>query len=244
MSTADAPAPGTDPGRLREAMAEFVTALHAAYLDQARLLPVGERGELPLLRTDQLTVLAVGVRHLHVLATTAPMPAPVAPEVALPASLPGLSWTLRFFDPVVVPGLGTIDESQGPRADEVRRVLGVPDVVYHLSVSPGGGLTPHHAQHAGTGLANQHAAAFRDHDTIRSRCGTGSRAALAEEYAVADRLGLHHAARLLARAIAPRDEHLAAVAAAPDADNTAVRAALVAALRAPTEITELAGQGH
>ncbi len=68
-----------DPGQLREAMARFVSALHGAYLDQARLLPVGEQGQLPLLRADQLTVLAVGVRHLHVLGTTAPLPALTGP---------------------------------------------------------------------------------------------------------------------------------------------------------------------
>ena len=49
----------------------------------------------------------------------------------------------------------------------VRRVLGVADVVYHLSVSVGGGLDAHHAQHAGVALANQHAAAIRDGQAIR-----------------------------------------------------------------------------
>ncbi len=145
---------------MRDAMASFVAALHGAYLDQARHLPVGEQGGLPLLRGSHLTVLAVGVRHLHVLATTSPLPAPHGPEVEISDEVEGLSWTLRFFDPVVAPDLGGIDESDGPRPDAVRQVLGVPDVVYHLSVSPGGGLTPHHAQHAGTGLANQHAAVF------------------------------------------------------------------------------------
>jgi hypothetical protein len=223
-----------DPGHLREAMASFVAALHGAYLDQARLLPVGEQGSLPLLAAPRLTVLAVGVRHLHVLATTAPLPAPAGPEVEVTDSLPGLAWTLRFFDPVVVPALGLVDEADGPRPEEVRRVLGVPDVVYHLSVSPGGGLTPHHAQHAGTGLANQHAAAHRDHDTIRAR--SGSRLALAEEYAVADRLGLHQGARMLARALAPHDDALDAVCQDADADDEAVRRALVAALRSPAGV--------
>ena len=223
-----------DPGQLREAMASFVSALHGAYLDQARLLPVGEQGSLPLVRADRLTVLAVGVRHLHVLATTSPLPAPQGPEVEVPDSLPGLSWTLRFFDPVVVPALGLVDESAGPQPAEVRRVLGVPDVVYHLSVSPGGGLTPHHAQHAGTGLANQHAAVFRDHDAIRAHAG--SKVELAEEYAVAERLGLHKAARLLAGRLAPRDAALTAVCADPQAGDDDVRRALLAALRTPAEV--------
>ena len=224
----------SDPGQLREAMGQFVAALHGAYLDQARLLPVGERGTLPLLRNDRLTVLAVGVRHLHVLATTAPLPAPQAPEVEVPDSLPGLSWTLRFFDPVVVPALGLVDESDGAHPAEVRRVLGVPDVVYHLSVSPGGGLTPHHAQHAGTGLANQHAAQFRDHDAIRAHAGT--KLAWAEEYAVADRLGLHEAARLLAQQLAPSDAALAATCSDRSATDEDVRRSLLAALRSPAQV--------
>jgi len=224
-----------DPGQLREAMAQFVSALHGAYLDQARLLAVGEQGALPLLRTDSLTVLAVGVRHLHVLATTSPVPAPRGPEVARPDSLPGLSWTLRFFDPVIVPALGLVDESEGPQAGEVRRVLGVPDVVYHLSVSPGGALTPHHAQHAGTGLANQHAALFRDHDAIRAHAG--SRVALAEEYAVAERLGLHEATRMLAQRLAPHDPAVAAACADTGAGDDDVRHALLAALRTPAGVS-------
>ncbi|MBI1376475.1 MAG: hypothetical protein GC157_03185 [Frankiales bacterium] len=231
-----------DPGQLREAMAGFVSALHGAYLDQARHLPVGERGSLPLLQVDRVTVLAVGVRHLHVLATTAPLAPPAGPEVAVPGSLPGLEWTLRFFDPIVVPALGAVDESDGPQPAAVREVLGVPDVVYHLSVSPGAGLSAHHAQHAGTALANQHAAAFHDHDTIRARSGGGSRGEIADEYAVADRLGLHRAARLLALQLAPRDERLSAVCADSEADDDAVRAALVAALRAPSEVPHPAGR--
>lgn len=223
-----------DPGQMRDAMASFVAALHGAYLDQARHLPVGEQGGLPLLRGSHLTVLAVGVRHLHVLATTSPLPAPHGPEVEVADEVDGLTWTLRFFDPVVAPGLGGIDESDGPRPDAVRQVLGVPDVVYHLSVSPGGGLTPHHAQHAGTGLANQHAAVFRDHDTIRAHAG--SRAALADEYAVAERVGLHQTVRLLAQELAPHDAALASVCADREADDAAVRHALVTALRSPVEV--------
>lgn len=223
-----------DPGQLRDAMVQFVAALHGAYLDQARQLPVGEQGSLPLTRTDSLTVLAVGVRHLHVLATTSPLPALHGQEVELHDSLPGLAWTLRFFDPIVAPGLGGIDESGAAAPAAVRQVLGVADVVYHLSVSPGGGLTPHHAQHAGTGLANQHAALFRDHDSIRALAG--SRAPLAEEYAVAERVGLHRTVRLLAQQLAPADSSVAEVCARPDAEDADVRRALLTALRAPAEV--------
>jgi hypothetical protein len=220
----------SDPGALREAMGSFVHALHQAYLDQARLLPVGEQGALPLVAAGQVTVLAVGVRHLHVIATTDPLPAPRGPEVEVADRIDELSWTLRFFDPVVAPGLGLVDETAGPASDEVRRVLGVGEVVYHLSVSPGGGLTAHHAQHAGTALANQHAAAARDHDALRAAVGSRADAVgVIDELAVAERLGLHRSVRLLARELAPHDPEVATACAGDD--DVAVRRALLAALR-------------
>ena len=95
------------------------------------------------------------------------------------------------------------EEAGRPAPGDVRRVIGITDVIYHLSVAPGGGLAPHHAQHAGTGLANQHAAAVRDADTLRA--ALRGREALVDEFAVAERLGLHHAVRLLAAALAPGD---------------------------------------
>ena len=42
------------------------------------------------------------------------------PDVQLPAELPGLSWTLRLYDPVVVPDLGLIDEREAPGHLEAR----------------------------------------------------------------------------------------------------------------------------
>ena len=76
---------------------------------------------------------------------------------------------LRFFDPVVLPVLGLVAEADGPAPEEVRRVLGVGTYLYHLVVEPGSQLTPHHATHAGTGLASAHAAAARELETIRAR---------------------------------------------------------------------------
>ena len=78
------------------------------------------------------------------------------------------AWELRFFDPVVLPALGLVAEAGGPAPDEVRRVLGVGTYLYHLVVEPGSQLTPHHATHAGTGLASAHAAATRELETIRA----------------------------------------------------------------------------
>ena len=54
----------------------------------------------------------------------------------------------------------------------MREALGIRSVVYHLSVPPGGGLTSHHAQHAGTGLAHSHAAADRDFASIAALVAT------------------------------------------------------------------------
>ena len=231
-TTTPAPGPATDPAAMRTAMAAFVATLHRAYLDQARLLPPGERARLPLLTARPLQVVAVGNRYLHVLATTDPLPAPQGQEVELADDLDGLHWTVRFFDPVVLPELGLVDESAGARPADVRRVLGVADVVYHLSVAPGGGLSGHHAQHAGTGLANSHAAAARDHEALRD--AARGREELVDEFAVAERVGLPHAARLLAAAIAPASDEVARASADPAVDPTALRGVLLAALRPAT----------
>jgi hypothetical protein len=220
------------PEHMRTRVAEFVVALHAAYLDQARHLAPADRARLPLLAADEVHVVAAGARYLHVLATPDALPRPVGQEVEVEDSVSGLQWTLRFFDPVVLPELGLIDEDAGPATEEVRRVLGIGDVVYHLSVSPGGGLTGHHAQHAGTGLANHHAAAVRDLESLRARMR--GRENLVDELAVAERAGLHHAVRLLAVALAPdaaTARAVEAVGSAPGSTDADVRRALVAAVR-------------
>ncbi len=151
---------------MRSAMADYVRAIHQAYLDAANPLPPADRGRLPLFTDRPFTVIAAGTRYLHVLATTDALPEPTGPEVRIEDRVEGLAWTLRFYDPVVAPGLGLIDESDAPQPTQVRDTLGVRSVLYHLSVPPGGGLTPHHAQHAGTGLAHSHAAADRDFTTM------------------------------------------------------------------------------
>ena len=120
--------------------------------------------------------------------------------------------------------LGLVAETDGPAPEEVRRVLGVGTYLYHLVVEPGSQLTPHHATHAGTGLANAHATAARELETIRAHA-TG-RQELADELAGATTAGLVRAQALLARELAPGDP---AVAAATD--PAAIRAALVKALR-------------
>lgn len=154
------------PEQMRAAMADYVRAVHQAYLDAADALPPADRARLPLFTDEPFTVVAAGTRYLHVLGTTEQLPAPAGPEVSIEDSLDDLHWTLRFFDPVVSPGLGLIDETENAQPQQVRETLGVRSVLYHLSVPPGGGLTAHHAQHAGTGLAHSQAAADRDFTSL------------------------------------------------------------------------------
>ena len=58
-----------DPERMRAAVADYVTALHQAYLAQADTFPPAVRGAMPLLTGGPLNVAAVGARNLHLLAT-------------------------------------------------------------------------------------------------------------------------------------------------------------------------------
>jgi hypothetical protein len=217
------------PEAMRAALAGYVRAVHAAYLDSSVLLPPAERARQPLLDPAPLTVIAVGTAYLHVVATREALPAPTGQEVALDDALDELHWTLRFVDPVVLPAVGLLDESAGPAQEQVRRLLGVRTHLYHLAVAPGGGLTAHHAQHAGTGLAHAHAAAARDYETIRVHARGRER--LVDDLAGADLAGLRYAVAALAARIAPTDEAVAALAAAVDPDPVAVRRALVGAVR-------------
>jgi hypothetical protein len=221
---------------MRRAMADFVAAVHEAYLVQTRLLAPAERARLPLLRAARLTVAAAGARNLHVVATEERFPAPVGQEVELTEEADGLTWSLRFFDPIVLPALGLVAESTGPAPEEVRRLLGVRTYLYHLVVEPGSQLTPHHATHAGTGLASAHAAAARDIEAIRAHAP--DRQELVDELAGAATAGLVRAQALLARAIAPDDEAVAAAAGAAEPQPDALRSALLQALRRPASTRE------
>ena len=216
------------PEGMRAAVAEYVTALHRAYLAQADTFPPAVRGRLPLLTGSRLTVAAVGARNLHLLATQEALGPLRGPEVELSGSLPGMEWALRFYDPVVVPALGLIDERETPAYAEVKHALGVTTTVYHVVAEPGSGLTPHHAGHVGAGLASGHSAVARDFETIRSR--VPGREHLVDELAGAAAAGLPHAQALLARAIAPHNPAVAAAADTSRPDPDAVRKALLAAL--------------
>jgi hypothetical protein len=212
---------------MRAQLQGFVASLHHAYAGAVASLPPGDRAALPLYAAGDVTVVIAAARHLHVLATTDRLPVPRGQEVQEHDTDGDLGWTVRFYDPVVLPALALLEDDGKPAPDDVRKVLGVANVVYHLLVAPGGGLSQHHAQHAGTGLANQHAAAVRDADTLRARLR--GREALVDEFATAERLGLHHAVRLLAAELAPGDESVTRAAAGTD--DAAVRRALVNAVR-------------
>lgn len=224
----DHPAPATTPDDMRAAMADYVRAVHQAYLSASAGQPPGVRGALALL-DGHVTVAAAGVRNLHVIATTQQLAPPAGQEVAIDDELGPIRWTLRFFDPVVLPELGLIDESAGPASALVRRALGISTHLYHLIVQPGGQLTTHHAGHAGAGLAAEHVAAARDFEAIRVHARGAE--ALVDEMEGAAQAGLLRAQALLAGAIAPRDEAVGALARSPAPDPTELRRTLLAAVR-------------
>ena len=53
-----------------------------------------------------LTVVAAAARNLHVIATPEPFAAPGRPRSPSTGEADGLSWALRFLDPVVLPCSG------------------------------------------------------------------------------------------------------------------------------------------
>jgi hypothetical protein len=219
------------PEEMRTAMADYVRTVHQAYLSQAALQAPAVRGRMPLVAAGRFTVVAAGVQNLHVLATTESLPPPRGPEVEMQDELDGMAWRLRFFDPVVVPALGLIDESGGPAGDRVRSALGVTTYLYHLVVQPGGQLTGHHAGHAGAGLANAHIAEARDFESLRAYARGRER--LVDEMEGAALAGLVTAHALLARQIAPWSEEVERLAAEATPEPAAVRRALLEALRGP-----------
>ena len=221
-----------DPMAMRRAVAGYVEGIHRAYLKQAETFPPAVQGRLPLIAAGRVTVAAIGARNLHVLATTEGLGPTRGQEVELPGSADGLEWTVRFYDPVVVPALGLIDESEGPASDRIRGALGITTVVYHVVTQPGSGLSPHHAGHVGSGLASAHSSAARDFERLRDRAR--GREALVDEMEGAAVAGLARAQILLARAIRPHDTAVgeavdAALAPGATPDPDAVRKVLLAA---------------
>ena len=80
------------PEQMRSAMAEYVQAVHGAYIDAANALPPGDRARLPLFAADTFTVIVAGARYLHVLATTDKLRP--GGEIVLPGWASGEAWHL------------------------------------------------------------------------------------------------------------------------------------------------------
>lgn len=214
---------------MRTAMADYVKTVHQAYLSTAAGQPPGVRGRMVLLQ-QPFTVVAAGVRNLHVIATTETLAPPTGQEVAVEQELDAMRWTMRFYDPVVLPSLGLIEESDGPASAMVRRAIGISTYTYHLIVQPGSELTGHHAGHAGAGLAMDHVSDARDFESIRAKAR--GREHLVDEMEGAALAGLVHAQALLAGAIAPDDQAVAQAVHGAAPDPVALRKAVLAAVRA------------
>lgn len=210
---------------MRSTVSAYVAEIHRTYLAQADTFPPAVRGRMPLIGAGSFHVAAAASRNLHVLATSEPLGPLRGQEVELTGENDAMSWTLRFYDPVVIPELGLIDETSEPAPAEVRHVLGVTTVLYHQVTQPGSQLSAHHAMHVGTGLANGDSAVARDFETIRARCRGFEH--LVDELAGAAVAGLPHAQALLAAAVAPRDQTLAELANQHRPNPDAVRKALL-----------------
>ena len=214
---------------MRTAMVDYIRTVHQAYLSSSTGQPPAVRGRMTLFN-GPFTVIAAGVRNLHVIATSDPLPAPTGQEVAVEEELDDLRWTVRFYDPVVLPQLGMIQEQDGPAGSLVRRTLGLTTHIYHLIVQPGSQLTGHHAGHAGAGLAMDHVADARDFESLRA--AARGREALVDEMEGAAHAGLWLAQGLLAQQIVPGDDTVGALARGSDPDPAALRRAVLTAVRA------------
>src|SRR3954470_8325215 len=101
---------GPKPEAMREAVAGYVQEIHRSYVDQAATFSPGVRGRMPLMTAGRITVAAVAARNLHLLATVEQLGPLRGQEVSMPAEYAGLAWELRFYDPVVLPDLGLLEE--------------------------------------------------------------------------------------------------------------------------------------
>lgn len=219
--------PVSDPQDMRAGMTGYVRAIHEAYMAQARLVPPAARGSMPLL-SGSLHIAAAGARQLHVIATAESLGPISKPEVEVEDEIEGLCWTLRFYDPVVLPSLGLIEDAVDDGGSEVRATLGIATHIYHLTVQPGASLSEHQATHAGAGLASSHTKRYRQYESMRQHAV--GREGLVDEMAGASVAGLDRAHALLALQLVPGNSDVSALAGAAKPDQDAVRNAVLAAL--------------
>jgi hypothetical protein len=138
---------------LRGTLAEYVAAVHAAYVDTIRARDA-ELTDLPL--TDEpFSVAVLAGSDLHIVATRDELPPlrpheePVDAEAHVEGAGAVLRWRVRFLDASVLPALGA------PDVDPLE-AAGLAGVLYHLIVTSAGSIDVHQARHAGTGLAHAH----------------------------------------------------------------------------------------
>ncbi len=150
-------AAGSGPDDLRRGFAAYVAALHEAYLEAAGGPDAEAVEDLPL-AGEPFTVAIVGGPGMHVVATRDQLPAVLAHEQLLHGELGPLRWTVRFLDPTVLERLADPVPDAVEPSVHVCEVLGVTATLYHLVLGPDSALSPHHAMHAGSGLAGAHLA--------------------------------------------------------------------------------------
>jgi len=172
---------------MRAALRSYVAALHPRLPGRGALLPARRAG-----RRCRCCGPATSRSWWRRPATCTSWPRPTAARATRPGSPGALAPTATWPGPSGSTtrscslALALVEEARPSRAGDVQRVIGITDVIYHLSVAPGGGLAPHHAQHAGTGLANQHAGRpSATADTLRA--AMRGQEALVDEFAVAER---------------------------------------------------------
>lgn len=219
----------TTADQMRLAAAQFIAAVHSSYVREAAVLPPAARARLPLFSAGRFSVAAVGTSYLHVVATEEDLAPPGGTDASIEDSHAPLSWVIRFYDPVVLVGLGSLDETVQPAIVGVRRALGVRTVLYHFTIGGGSTLDPHRAMHVAARLFSAHRAASDELDTIR-RLVPGQED-LVDEMAGADAAGLVRAHALLACALVPGDAELAGLCEKQAHEPAQVRQALTAALR-------------
>lgn len=151
---------------LRHRLAAYVAAMHEAAVSAAN--DAGGTARDLLLADEPFTVAIIAGRSLHLVATRDDLPTLRHHEQVLVGKLPPLTWSVRFFDATVIPGLGAqptrSTEAGDPEPDGAPDVtpadIGIETVIYHLRLDPTGELSTHHAMHAGTSLAHS----LRRHD--------------------------------------------------------------------------------
>lgn len=226
---------------MRDAVAAYIREAHDAYLRAAMLQTPAVQGRLPLLSGEPLAVAAIGARYLHLVGTRQALGAGRHADIAwVDGKVGPIAWRLHFFDPVVIPALGLIDETEGPAFAAAREAIGIRTYLYHLTLRPPADLDPHHAGHTGAGLAGAHGAEARDFEAI-ARSVEPTLAALAAEFEGSAIAHLDRAAGLLARAIAPGDatvDDAAGDLRTGPRDREALRRAVLHAVRrAPVDAT-------